>query len=50
LARNHREEFARLCAALEQLSEREALDQVYRRLTLFLCNACYRQWIEQPAG
>lgn len=50
LARDHREEFARLCAALQEISEREALDQVYRRLTLFLCNACYRQWIEQPAG
>jgi hypothetical protein len=50
LARDHREEFARLCQALQQLSAREAMDQVYRRLTLYLCNACYRQWIEDPAG
>ena len=50
LERDHREEFARLCEAMQHLSAQEAMDQVYRRLTLFLCNACYRQWIERPAG
>lgn len=50
LERDHREEFARLCEALQNLSEREALEQVYRRLTLFLCHACYVQWIENPVG
>jgi len=50
LERDHREEFARLCESLQHLSEREALEQVYRRLTIFLCNACYAQWIENPAG
>ena len=50
LQRDHREEFARLCESLQHLSEREALEQVYRRLTIFLCNACYAQWIENPAG
>jgi hypothetical protein len=32
------------------LSEQEALDQVYRRLTIFLCGPCYARWIEDPAG
>ena len=31
-------------------SERELIDDVYRRLTLHLCGACYRRWIENPAG
>jgi hypothetical protein len=35
---------------MKDVSEREALDQVYRRLTIHLCTACYRQWIENPAG
>ena len=40
-------------ALLEQVrdrSERELLDQVYRRLTLHLCARCYGSWIENPAG
>jgi hypothetical protein len=32
------------------LSEQEALYQVYRRLTIFLCGPCYEKWIEDPAG
>lgn len=35
---------------LETLSAQEAMDQVYRRLTLFLCTSCYRHWIEHPTG
>ena len=35
---------------MSDLSEREAMDQVYRRLTLHLCAACYRVWIENPTG
>src|SRR5262249_6063317 len=35
-----------LLAELEDLSEREAMDQVYRRLILYLCGTCYRKWIE----
>jgi hypothetical protein len=50
LARDHRKEIERLLAQLEGLSEEEALAQVYRRLTLYLCGPCYRQWIEDPTG
>ena len=50
LARDHRQELARLVAHLETLSAQEAMDQVFRRLTIFLCNACYLEWIENPAG
>lgn len=39
-----------LIAQLEQVSEREALEQVHRRLILHLCAPCYRTWIEQPTG
>ena len=50
LARDHRAEIERLLARLARLSEEEALAQVYRRLTLYLCGPCYRQWIENPTG
>jgi hypothetical protein len=26
------------------------MDQVYRRLVLYLCAPCYRVWIENPTG
>ena len=41
---------AQLLARLGELSEREAMDQVYRRLVMHLCNRCYRSWIENPAS
>jgi len=31
-------------------SEQELIDDVYRRLTIHLCGACYRQWIEDPTA
>jgi len=34
----------------EQKSPHELLDDVHRRLTLYLCRRCYVQWIENPAG
>jgi hypothetical protein len=45
-----RAEMERLLAQLEDVSPQEALDQVYRRVTLYLCNACFRKWIENPTG
>lgn len=39
-----------LLAGMERLSEREALDTVHRRLTLFLCVGCFRVWIEDPTA
>jgi hypothetical protein len=50
LQRDARAEIERLVAQLRDLSEQEAMDQVYRRLTLYLCGPCYRKWIEHPAG
>ena len=50
LAADHRQEIARLLARLEGISSQEALDQVYRHLTLYLCGPCYRVWIENPTG
>jgi hypothetical protein len=39
-----------LLAQMEGLSEREAMDQVYRRLTIHLCTPCFNHWIEEPTG
>ncbi len=41
-------EIDRLLASLRNVSAQEALDQVYRTMTLHLCNGCYQQWIEHP--
>ncbi len=38
----------RLLDSMRDMSERELMDQVYRRVTLHLCGECYRQWIENP--
>lgn len=50
LQRDHREEIAQLAKEAREFSERELLDQVYRRLTLHLCGRCFTDWIENPAG
>ncbi len=38
-----------LIEQMRHMTERELMDQVYRRLTLHLCGDCYRVWIEDPA-
>ncbi|MHC4413965.1 MAG: hypothetical protein ACYS0G_01645 [Planctomycetota bacterium] len=43
-------EIDRLIERARDMSEQELMDQVYRRLTLFLCIPCYQNWIERPAG
>lgn len=48
LTRDPKAEIERLIEQMRELSERELLDQVYRRLVLYLCGPCYRQWIEEP--
>lgn len=45
-----RRQIDRLLVQLHDVSEREALDQVFRRLVIHLCGPCYREWIENPAG
>jgi hypothetical protein len=42
-------EIADLLDEMKDMSERELMDQVYRRLTLHLCRPCYQIWIEDPA-
>ncbi len=39
-----------LVERLRHMSPQEAMDQVYRRLTIHLCARCYEGWIEDPAG
>ena len=48
LRRDFKAEIRRLIYQMRDLSEREAMDQVYRSLILYLCNPCYLQWIENP--
>ena len=43
-------EIDRLLEQMRDMPERELMDQVHRRLTIHLCPACYRSWIENPAG
>lgn len=50
LGRDYRADWREIVAALKDTSPQEALDQVYRRVVIHLCNACYRDWIENPAG
>jgi len=50
LRRDTRAEIDRLLTQLQDLSEQEAMDQVYRRMTIYLCAPCYRKWIENPTG
>ncbi len=35
-----------LVSHMEHMSEQELMDQVYRRLIVLMCNACYTAWIE----
>ncbi|MGI6420202.1 MAG: hypothetical protein ACOX1P_31615 [Thermoguttaceae bacterium] len=49
LKRDVRAEIERLLRQMRGITEQEAMDQVYRQLTLYLCNACFRVWIEDPA-
>jgi hypothetical protein len=44
------EEYNRLLDQMRNMSERELMDQVYRRLTIHLCRRCYNRWIEDPTG
>jgi hypothetical protein len=45
-----RQQIESLIAQMEGLSPQEAMDQVYRRLSFYLCGPCYRRWIENPTG
>jgi hypothetical protein len=40
----------KLIEQMRGMSEQELMDQVYRRLTIHLCGACYKTWIENPTG
>ena len=40
----------RLLDELHDIPEQELMEQVYRRLTLYLCAAGYRPWTENSAG
>ncbi len=35
---------------MEDYSDLELAEQVYRRMVVTLCRRCYRKWIENPVG
>jgi hypothetical protein len=43
-------EIDKLLEQMRNMSERELMDQVHRRLTIHLCGTCYKTWIENPTG
>ncbi len=45
-----RKEIGQLVEEMANLSPQELMDQVYRRVTVFLCLPCYAKWIENPVG
>jgi hypothetical protein len=45
-----RRRIEQLLSRLENLSEQELMDQIWRRLSFHLCLGCYRQWIDAPTG
>ena len=49
LRRDSRRDWREIIAALADVSPQEALDQVYRRVVIHLCNGCFQNWIENPA-
>jgi len=49
LEKDLRREIQQLVEDMRELSQQELLDQVYRRVTIFLCLGCYAEWIENPA-
>jgi len=50
LASNLRQQIERLLAQLQDVSEQEAMAQVYMRRQLFLCASCCRRWIDHPVA
>jgi hypothetical protein len=43
-------EIDRLINRMRDMTEQELMDQVFRRLVLYLCTPCYQLWIENPTG
>ncbi len=50
LAGDLRAQIEQILAELQDVSAREAMDQVHRRLILYLCRPCFVKWIEAPTG
>ena len=44
------DELQSIVEELEELSEREAMDQIARSQVIYLCQSCFPDWIENPAG
>ena len=43
-------EIDELIRRMDDLSEQELMDQVYRRMVMLLCTRCYGTWIDNPTG
>jgi hypothetical protein len=49
-ARDLQEEIQALIQRMGEMSERELVDQVHRRLVIYLCRTCFEAWIENPTS
>ncbi len=43
-------EIGRLLSRMKSLSEADLERQVYRQKAIYLCVACFQDWIENPVG
>jgi hypothetical protein len=41
-------EYETLIAQMSEMSERELMDQVHRRMVLHLCSGCFHGWYDDP--
>ena len=39
-----------IISSIRNMSERQLMEQVHRKLTVHLCRLCYEDWIEDPAA
>ena len=44
------EELDNMFNDLEQMSAKQAMDSIYRRLQVHLCAACFEPWMYHPTG
>jgi hypothetical protein len=50
LLRDPSRELDQIVAQAAHLTEQELVDQVYRKVTFYLCLRCCRTWIENPTA
>ena len=39
-----------IISSIRDMSERQLMEQVHRKLTVHMCRLCYEEWIEDPTA